>query len=39
MLKVLCARSMTAAVRALAAGFERETGTELDLGFGTVGAL
>jgi molybdate transport system substrate-binding protein len=39
MLKVLCARSMTSAVRALAADFTRDTGSELDLGFGTVGAL
>lgn len=39
MLKVLCARSMTAAVKALAAEFSRETGKDVDLGFGTVGAL
>ena len=39
MLKVLCARSMTAGVKALAADFSRETGNEVDLGFGTVGAL
>jgi molybdate transport system substrate-binding protein len=39
MLKVLCARSMTSAVKSLAADFSRETGNEVDLGFGTVGAL
>ena len=35
MLKVLCARSMTSAVKALAADFTRETGNDVDLGFGT----
>ena len=39
MLKVLCARSMTAAVTALAADFSKETGKDVDLSFGTVGAL
>jgi molybdate transport system substrate-binding protein len=39
MLKVLCARSMTAAVKTLAGDFSRETGCEVDLSFGTVGAL
>src|SRR5262245_54747357 len=38
-LKVLCARSMTAAVNALAGDFTRATGQELDITFGTVGAL
>ena len=38
-LKVLCARSMTAAVNALARDFMRATGQELDITFGTVGAL
>src|SRR5262245_812761 len=38
-LKVLCARSMTAAVNALASDFTRATGQELDITFGTVGAL
>jgi len=38
-LKVLCARSMTAAVNALARDFTRATGQELDIIFGTVGAL
>jgi molybdate transport system substrate-binding protein len=38
-LKVLCARSMTAAVNALARDFTRATGQELDITFGTVGAL
>jgi len=38
-LKVLCARSMTAAVNALARDFTRVTGQELDIIFGTVGAL
>src|SRR5215510_10320308 len=38
-LKVLCARSMTAAVNAQARDFTRATGQELDITFGTVGAL
>ncbi len=38
-LKVLCARSMTAAVNALAEAFTRATGRQLDITFGTVGAL
>jgi molybdate transport system substrate-binding protein len=38
-LKVLCARSMTKAVEHIAAAFARETGRELDITFGTVGAL
>jgi molybdate transport system substrate-binding protein len=38
-LKVLCARSMTTAVNALARDFTRTSGRELDLAFGTVGAL
>ena len=38
-LKVLCARSMTAAVNALARDSTRATGQELDITFGTVGAL
>src|SRR5258705_13625296 len=38
-LKVLCARSMTTAVNALAAKFTRASGQELDITFATVGAL
>ena len=38
-LKVLCARSMTAAVNQLADDFTRATGLEVDITFGTVGAL
>jgi molybdate transport system substrate-binding protein len=38
-LKVLCARSMTAAVNTLAGDFTRATGQGLDITFGTVGAL
>jgi molybdate transport system substrate-binding protein len=38
-LKVLCARSMTTAVNALAADFTRASGRRLDITFGTVGAL
>jgi molybdate transport system substrate-binding protein len=38
-LKVLCARSMTAAVNQLADAFTRATGTDIDITFGTVGAL
>jgi molybdate transport system substrate-binding protein len=38
-LEVLCARSMTTAVNALARVFTRATGHELDITFGTVGAL
>jgi molybdate transport system substrate-binding protein len=38
-LKVLCARSMTSAVNTLAAAFTRASGRELDITFGTVGAL
>jgi molybdate transport system substrate-binding protein len=38
-LEVLCARSMTTAVNALARVFTRATGHELDVTFGTVGAL
>ena len=38
-LKVLCARSMTTAVNALAGKFTRATGQELDITFATVGAL
>jgi molybdate transport system substrate-binding protein len=38
-LKVLCARSMTVAVNALADDFTRATGEDLDITFGTVGAL
>jgi len=38
-LKVLCARSMTAAVNRLADEFARATGAEVDITFGTVGAL
>jgi molybdate transport system substrate-binding protein len=38
-LEVLCARSMTTAVTALARDFTRASGRKLDLTFGTVGAL
>jgi molybdate transport system substrate-binding protein len=38
-LKVFCARSMTKAVERLGAAFTRETGHDLDIVFGTVGAL
>src|SRR5262249_53858956 len=38
-LKVLCARSMTAAVNARARVFTRAPGQELDIIVGTVGAL
>lgn len=38
-LTVMCARSMTSVVNALADKFRRETGQELDITFGTVGAL
>jgi molybdate transport system substrate-binding protein len=38
-LKVLCARSMTTAVNALAGDFTRASGRRLDITFGTVGAL
>ena len=38
-LKLLCARSMTSAVNTLAADFTRASGRELDITFGTVGAL
>lgn len=38
-LKVMCARSMTPVVNALADKYRRETGQELDITFGTVGAL
>jgi molybdate transport system substrate-binding protein len=38
-IKVLCARSMTAPVNALAAEFARANGQQLDITFGTVGAL
>jgi molybdate transport system substrate-binding protein len=38
-LKVLCARSMTAAVNTLADEFTRSTGVDVDITFGTVGAL
>ncbi len=37
--KVLCARSMTAAVNALAGEFTGATGEEVNITFGTVGAL
>jgi ABC-type molybdate transport system substrate-binding protein len=37
-LKILCARSMTTAVNALAAKFTRASGQELDITFATVGA-
>ena len=38
-LKIMCARSMHAAVTALAFDFTDETGHEVELDFGTVGAL
>ena len=38
-LKVMCARSMQEAVTALTYGFTSETGHEVELSFGTVGAL
>ena len=38
-LKIMCARSMQEAVTALAYGFTTETGHEVALDFGTVGAL
>jgi molybdate transport system substrate-binding protein len=38
-LKVLCARSMTTAVNSLAGDFARASGRQLDITFGTVGAL
>ena len=38
-LKVLCARSMTKAVEQIAADFSRDTGHQVDITFGTVGAL
>jgi molybdate transport system substrate-binding protein len=38
-LKVLCARSMTAAVNSLGEGFMRASGRPLDITFATVGAL
>jgi molybdate transport system substrate-binding protein len=38
-LRVLCARSMTAAVKSLAHKFQSESGCEVDITFGTVGAL
>ena len=38
-LKVMCARSMTQAVKRLADDFMRASGHELALEFGTVGAL
>jgi molybdate transport system substrate-binding protein len=38
-LKVMCARSMHEAVTALTYGFTSETGHEVELSFGTVGAL
>jgi molybdate transport system substrate-binding protein len=38
-IKVLCARSMTVPVNALAAEFTRANGQPLDITFGTVGAL
>ena len=38
-LKMMCARSMTTAVNALAGKFTRESGKELDITFATVGAL
>ena len=38
-LKVFCARSMTAAVKELAGDFSRASGHEVDIIFGTVGAL
>ena len=38
-LKVMCARSMHLVVGALRQAFRRETGHEVELSFGTVGAL
>src|SRR5947209_97089 len=38
-LKVMCARSMTTAGNTLAGHFTRAGGRELDIAFGTVGAL
>ena len=38
-LKVFCARSMTSAVKELTSDFSRATGHEVDITFGTVGAL
>src|SRR5918994_5822572 len=38
-LKVMCARSMHQVVGALTEAFRRETGHEVELSFGTVGAL
>ncbi len=38
-LRVLCARSMTTAVRTLADKFRRASGCDVDITFGTVGAL
>ena len=38
-LKIMCARSMTTAVNALAGKFTRASGKELDITFATVGAL
>src|SRR5262245_46165365 len=38
-LRVLCARSMTAPVRTLAEKFRRASGRDVDITFGTVGAL
>jgi molybdate transport system substrate-binding protein len=38
-LRIVCARSMTAAVNTLADRFRRESGREVDITFGTVGAL
>jgi molybdate transport system substrate-binding protein len=38
-LKIMCARSMHEVVTALAYGFTSETGHEVELSFGTVGAL
>ena len=38
-LKIMCARSMTTAVNALAGKFTRASGKKLDITFATVGAL
>ena len=38
-LKVMCARSMHQVVGALTEAFRRDTGHEVELSFGTVGAL
>ena len=38
-LKVFCARSMTSAINELTGDFSRATGREVDITFGTVGAL